>query len=90
MNEQNSVQTLIIPYLDVVMEMIEKNIFRPLPILKKQGVGAEGMNAVEEEELLIDPAWPHLQIVYEFFLQLIVNDACDVKSLKVFITHSFI
>jgi serine/threonine-protein phosphatase 2A regulatory subunit B' len=40
--------------------------------------------------VLVDPAWPHLQPVYEFFLQLIVNEAADVKGLKVFITHSFI
>lgn len=38
----------------------------------------------------MDPAWTHLQPVYEFFLQLIVNEAPDVKSLKVFITHQFI
>lgn len=68
--------------------MIEKNIFRPLPVLKKSGAPSEiGM---EEEEVLVDLAWPHLQPVYEFFLQLIVNEAADVKSLKVFITHSFI
>lgn len=45
---------------------------------------------MDDEELVIDPEWPHLQPVYEFFLQLIVNDAADVKSLKVFITHQFI
>ena len=43
-----------------------------------------------QDEVLVDPAWPHLQPVYEFFLQLIVNEAADVKTLKVFITHSFI
>ena len=38
--------------------MIEKNIFRPLPVLKKAGGNADlGM---EEEEVLVDPAWPHL------------------------------
>ena len=51
------------------MEMIEKNIFRPLPVLKKQG--GTGENGMEDEELVIDPEWPHLQPVYEFFLQLI-------------------
>jgi len=28
--------------------------------------------------------------VYEFFFFFFVNEACDVKSLKVFVTHSFI
>jgi serine/threonine-protein phosphatase 2A regulatory subunit B' len=45
---------------------------------------------MEEIEVLVDPSWPHLQPVYEFFLQLIVNDAADVKTLKVFITLSFV
>jgi len=26
---------LVVPHLDLIIEMIEKNIFRPLPILKK-------------------------------------------------------
>jgi serine/threonine-protein phosphatase 2A regulatory subunit B' len=39
---------------------------------------------------LVDPFWPHIQPVYELFLQLIVNDAADVKTLKVFITLSFV
>ena len=46
------------------MEMIEKNIFRPLPVLKKAGAPTEGVGGVAEmptdDELLIDPAWPHL------------------------------
>ena len=49
---------MIVPHLDMVMEMIEKNIFRPLPVLKKSGAPSEiGM---EEEEVLVDLAWPHL------------------------------
>lgn len=68
--------------------MVEKNIFRPLPIIRK--ASAPGEMGMEEEEVLVDPSWPHLQPIYEFFLQLIVNDAADVKSLKVYITHTFI
>ena len=67
--DQSTVVNLVIPHLDLVMEMIEKNIFRPLPVLKKQG--GTGENGMEDEELVIDPEWPHLQPVYEFFLQLI-------------------
>jgi hypothetical protein len=33
-------------------------INRPLPVLKKSGAPAE--LGIEEEEVLIDPAWPHL------------------------------
>lgn len=81
--------TIIIPHLDLVVDMIEKNIFRPLPILKKAGLPGEGVG-MEDDELLVDPAWPHLQPVYEFFLQLIVSEGADVKALKVHITPSFI
>lgn len=87
--DQNCMSTVIIPHLDLVINMIEKNIFRPLPILKKAGLPGEGVG-MEEEENLVDPAWPHLQPVYEFFLQLIVNEGAEVKSLKVHITPSFI
>ena len=61
LNEQNCVSSLIIPHLDLVIEMIEKNIFRPLPVLKKTaGNNDSGMDA--EDDVLIDPAWPHLQV----------------------------
>ena len=72
------------------MEMIEKNLFRPLPVLKKAPPPSEGMNVMEEEDFLIDPSWPHLQPVYEFFNVLISKEAADVKSLKVFISQGFI
>jgi serine/threonine-protein phosphatase 2A regulatory subunit B' len=50
--------SLIIPNIKLVIEMIEKNIFRPLPVLKKAAPPAEiGM---EEIEVLVDPSWPHL------------------------------
>jgi serine/threonine-protein phosphatase 2A regulatory subunit B' len=38
LNNQSIMASVIIPHLDVVIEMIEKNIFRPLPVLKKAGV----------------------------------------------------
>ncbi len=71
------------------MEMIEKNIFRPLPNKKKATNIGMSETGVEQEEQ-VDPSWPHLQGVYELFLQLILNDATDVKSMKVFITPQFI
>ena len=38
--------------------------------------------AAEEEEIIVDPSWPHLQPVYELFLQLIINEAVDMKNLR--------
>jgi serine/threonine-protein phosphatase 2A regulatory subunit B' len=51
---------LVIPHLDHVMEMIEKNIFRPLPLIKKTNAPSE--MGMEEEEVILDPSWPHLQV----------------------------
>ena len=61
LGDQNLAVNLFIPHLDHVMEMIEKNIFRPLPIIKKSN--APGEMGVEEEEVIIDPSWPHLQVI---------------------------
>ena len=88
LNDQNAVVSLVIPHLEHVIEMVEKNIFRPLPIIST--ASAPGEMGQEEEVVILDPIWPHLLPIYEFFLQLIVNDAADVKSLKQFVTHTFI
>jgi len=48
------------------MQMIEKNIFRPLPNVKKTNLGFSETGIEQEDE--VDPAWPHLQGIYEFFL----------------------
>ena len=68
--------------------MIEKNIFRPLPNVNKANLQFSETGVEQEEE--VDPAWPHLQGVYEFFLQLIINEAVEVRSLKVYITPQFV
>ncbi len=88
LQEQRSVQQLIIPNLDEVMQMIERNIFRPLSSGVKKGLAFSETGVEQEDE--VDPAWPHLQGIYEFFLQLIINEAADVKSLKVYVTPQFV
>jgi Protein phosphatase 2A regulatory B subunit (B56 family). len=54
------VTNLVIPHLEYVMDMIEKNIFRPLPLIKKTNAPSE--MGMEEEEVILDPSWPHLQV----------------------------
>jgi len=34
----------------------------------------------------MDPAWPHLQGIYELFLQLVIHESIEVRSLKVYVT----
>lgn len=48
LSDANCMTTVIIPHLDLVINMIEKNIFRPLPILKKAGLPGEGIGMEEE------------------------------------------
>jgi hypothetical protein len=38
LSDQKNVASLIIPNLDEVMQMIEKNIFRPLPNINKKNL----------------------------------------------------
>ena len=66
LSDQKNVASLIIPNLDEVMQMIEKNIFRPLPNINKNNLAFSETGIEQDEE--IDPAWPHLQGIYEFFL----------------------
>ncbi|CAG9330485.1 unnamed protein product [Blepharisma stoltei] len=92
LNDSKNVAQYVIPHLDLVIDMIKKNIFRPLPMDKKGGEKlspGEG-GGVDDEDIVIDPAWPHLQGVYEFFFELIICEATDVKSLKIYVTPSFI
>ena len=77
LQDQKTVVQLIIPNLDDVMTMIEKNIFRPLPNVKKSNLGMAETGVDQEEEM--DPAWPHLQGIYEFFLQLVIHESIEVR-----------
>lgn len=91
LNDQKLVTSMFIPQMDLLMEMITKNIFRPLPCLKRNNINL-GMSdtGIDNDEQESDPSWPHIRGIYEIFLQLIVNEACDVKTLKSYITPNFI
>ncbi|KAJ6674656.1 SERINE/THREONINE PROTEIN PHOSPHATASE 2A PP2A REGULATORY SUBUNIT B [Salix viminalis] len=38
----------------------------------------------------MEPAWPHLQIVYEFLLRFVASSETDAKLAKRYIDHSFV
>lgn len=44
----------------------------------------------EEDEPVLELAWPHLQIVYEFFLRFIESADFNTNLAKKFIDHHFI
>lgn len=57
-----------------VLPKVSANIFRPLPARSK-----DTPFDPEEDEPILEPAWPHLHIVYEFFLRFVVSGSTEAK-----------
>ena len=74
LNDQRMVTQLFIPNIETVMDMIKKNIFRPLPNTNRGNL-AVTEQGVEEEEQEPDHSWPHIRGIYEIFLNLVINEA---------------
>eukprot|EP00347_Sterkiella_histriomuscorum_P002615 403367458 len=59
-------------------------------------IGEEGIeNKVvsgdpDEEQIFLEESWPHIQIVYELLLRIIIQPSLDVKILKNHITQEFV
>lgn len=70
-------------------KMFSENLFRCLPPTAHENTGSEVFDP-EEEEPCMEPAWPHLQIVYELLLRYIVSTETDPKIAKRYIDHSFV
>ncbi|RWW48398.1 hypothetical protein BHE74_00045526 [Ensete ventricosum] len=70
-------------------KMVSVNLFRNLTIPPREHMVLEKIDA-DEEDPVMDPAWPHLQIVYEFFLRFVASPETDAKLAKRYIDHSFV
>merc|ERR1719159_2365794 len=70
-----------------VVYMVGTNIFRALPT-KNRTVMA--IYDPDDEEPSLERAWPHLQIVYEFFLRFVVSNDVDPKIAKRFVDQNFV
>eukprot|EP00736_Rhodelphis_marinus_P002171 Rmarinus@m.9119 len=68
-------------------DMISLNLFRALP--PDPNDNADNFDP-EEDEPLLDPAWPHISVVYEFFLRFIVSSDVDQKQARKYVDQSFI
>jgi serine/threonine-protein phosphatase 2A regulatory subunit B' len=44
----------------------------------------------EEDEPVMEAAWPHLQVVYEFFLRFIESQDLNVAAAKPYIDFKFV
>eukprot|EP00475_Leptophrys_vorax_P002971 TRINITY_DN11702_c0_g1_i1.p1 TRINITY_DN11702_c0_g1~~TRINITY_DN11702_c0_g1_i1.p1 ORF type:complete len:492 (-),score=143.96 TRINITY_DN11702_c0_g1_i1:48-1523(-) len=67
------------------VRMASINLFRAFPPPKAEGGGED-----DTEEPVLDPAWPHLQIVYEFLLRFIVSTSTDAKLMKRYFNSHFV
>ncbi|KAJ4789733.1 Serine/threonine protein phosphatase 2A regulatory subunit B [Rhynchospora pubera] len=74
-----------------LVRMVSANIFRCLPPAAHENTGTVDLSAdPEEEEPYLDPAWPHLQLVYELLLRYVVSPDTDTKVAKRYVDHSFV
>ena len=71
----------------VVMEKIATNLFRPLPP-RMNPSGAE--YDPEEDEPILEAAWPHIQLIYELFLRFIESAEFNHSIAKQYVTKSFV
>ncbi|CAO2829409.1 unnamed protein product [Amaranthus hypochondriacus] len=78
---ENAMQELI--------KMISANLFRAPAAQPRENKALEAYD-LEEEEPSMDPAWPHLQIVYELFLRFVASPETDTKLAKRYIDQGFI
>jgi len=63
----------IVPF---VLETVSSNLFRSLPPTPYVDWDPE------EDDPVLDPQWPHLQLVYEFLLRFVVSSQSEVKVLR--------
>ncbi|GAA0176526.1 protein phosphatase [Lithospermum erythrorhizon] len=71
-----------------ICKMCAENIFREFP--PKHNYRTTRSETEEDDEPLLDPAWWHLQLVYELFIQLLGQGSFDVKMAKQYIDQRFI
>lgn len=70
-----------------VIDMFKKNLFRPIP----PPVNPVGeIYDPDEDEPVSELAWPHMQLVYEFFLRFVESPDFHHQVAKQYIDHDFI
>ncbi|CAD5193472.1 unnamed protein product [Musa acuminata subsp. malaccensis] len=75
------------PMISASCKMFAMNLFRAFPPNNRSSAGG---GETEEEEPMFEPAWSHLQLVYDLFLKFIESSSLDAKIGKKYVDHSFI
>ncbi|KAK4520029.1 uncharacterized protein ATC70_008157 [Mucor velutinosus] len=70
-----------------IINMFGVNLFRPIP---PQVNPVGDAFDPEEDEPVLELAWPHLQTVYEFFLRFLESPEFNINFAKKYIDHKFI
>ncbi|KAM7275667.1 hypothetical protein ACFE04_017533 [Oxalis oulophora] len=68
-------------------KMCATNLFRVFPPKYRSN---NNVGEMDGEDPVFDPAWSHLQIVYDLLLKFIGYNWLDAKSAKKYVDHSFI
>ncbi|KAK7283054.1 hypothetical protein RIF29_12296 [Crotalaria pallida] len=74
------------PAVLATCRMAAINLFRVFPPNYRSNRGGEN----DDDEPAYDPAWPHLQLVYELLLKFVSSSCLDAKVAKKYIDHWFI
>lgn len=75
------------PAIAALCKMCAANLFRVFP--PKNRFTSSG-GETEDEEPMFDPAWTHLQIVYDLLVRFVSYNSLDVKVAKKYVDHSFL
>ncbi|KAG8381883.1 hypothetical protein BUALT_Bualt05G0019100 [Buddleja alternifolia] len=70
-------------------KMCSINLFRVFPPNRRSSNSNSGEND-NDDEPTFDPAWSHLQIVYDFLLKFVTSTSLEAKVAKKYVNHSFI
>ena len=82
--QRGSITELVYP--DMV-NMFASNLFRTIP--PSSNSLSEGFDP-EEDEPVLELAWPHLQLVYELFLRFVESTDLNTSIAKKYIDQSFV
>ncbi|XP_059639949.1 serine/threonine protein phosphatase 2A 57 kDa regulatory subunit B' kappa isoform [Cornus florida] len=75
------------PAILAMCKMCANNLFRVFPPNYRSNLsGSEN----DDDEPMFDPAWSHLQIVYDLLLKFVTSSSLEAKVGKKYINHSFI
>ncbi|KAK6912676.1 Protein phosphatase 2A, regulatory B subunit, B56 [Dillenia turbinata] len=75
--------------ISAMCKMCALNLFRVFPPNYRSTSSGVGEND-DNDEPMFDPAWSHLQIVYDLLLKFVTSSFLDAKIAKKYIDHSFI